>query len=122
MKGIDLDDGRLSVEFPYDEAQPTRWQHYANLLLAIDSKAKAAKRVNATLVEPADSEMKYFCRGFLLQLGLGGPQYKELRSVLLGHLHGFAAFRTGKRWMRTGRSTQTCAGRCGKRIRKHKAR
>ena len=50
--------------------------------------------MNATLVEPADSEMKYFCRGFLLQLGLGGPQYKELRSVLLGHLHGFAAFRT----------------------------
>ena len=97
MKGIDLDDGRLSVEFPYDEAQPTRWQHYANLLLAIDSKAKAAKRVNATLVEPADSEMKYFCRGFLLQLGLGGPQYKELRSVLLGHLHGFAAFRTAEK-------------------------
>lgn len=46
------------------------------------------------MIEPEDSEMKYFCRGFLLQLGLGGAEYKELRSVLLDHLHGFAAFRT----------------------------
>ena len=94
MKGINLDDGRLSVEFPYDEAQPTRWQHYANLLLAIASKAKTAKRVNTTLAVPADSEMKYFCRAFLLQLGLGGAEHKDMRSVLLNHLHGYAAFRT----------------------------
>lgn len=97
MKGIDLEDGRLSVEFPFDEEQPTRWQHYANLLLAIASKAKAAKRVNTTLVEPADSEMKYFCRAFLIQLGLGGAEHKETRNILLNHLHGYAAFRTAEK-------------------------
>ena len=94
MKGIGLEDGRLLVEFPFDEEHPTRWQHYANLLLAIAAKAKAAKRVNTALVEPADSEMKYFCRAFLLQLGLGGAEHRDMRSLLLNHLHGYAAFRT----------------------------
>ena len=94
IKGIDLEDGRIGLTFPHDESDPTRWQHYAKLLLAIADKAKAATRVNTTMIEPQDGEMKYFCRGFLLQLGLGGPQYKELRGVLLDHLHGFAAFRT----------------------------
>jgi len=93
-KGITLVDGRLGIDFPFDPEQPTRWRHYADLLLAIADKAKAATRVNATLIEPEDSEMKYFCRGFLLQLGMGGAAHKETRSVLLNHLHGFAAFRT----------------------------
>lgn len=94
MKGVDLENECLSVQFSFDEEHPTRWQHYAELLLAIAEKAKTAKRVNTTLLEPADGEMKYFCRGFLLQLGLGGAEHKELRGVLLNHLHGFAAFRT----------------------------
>lgn len=94
IKGIDLEDGRIGLVFPHDENDPTRWQHYAKLLTAIVDKAKAATRVNTNLIEPEDDAMKYFCRGFLLQLGLGGAEYKELRSVLLDHLHGFAAFRT----------------------------
>lgn len=93
-KCITLVDGRLGIDFPFDPEQPTRWRHYADLLLAIADKAKAAKRVNATLIEPEDSEMKYFCRAFLLQLGMGGAEHKDTRSVLLNHLHGFAAFRT----------------------------
>lgn len=94
IKGLDLDAGRISIAFPYNEEHPTYWQHYAKLLLAIAEKAKAATRVSTTLIEPEDTEMKYFCRGFLLQLGLGGAEHKELRSVLLNHLHGYAAFRT----------------------------
>lgn len=94
IKGIDLENGRIGLVFPHDENAPTRWQHYAKLLTAIVDKANATTRVNTVMIEPEDSEMKYFCRGFLLQLGLGGAEYKELRSVLLDHLHGFAAFRT----------------------------
>lgn len=94
IKGIDLEDGRIGLVFPHDENAPTRWQYYAKLLTAIVDKVKATTRVNTVMIEPEDSEMKYFCRGFLLQLGLGGAEYKELRSVLLDHLHGFAAFRT----------------------------
>ncbi len=94
IKGIDLKDGCIGLIFPHDENNPTRWQYYAKLLLAIADKAKAATRVNTTMIEPGDSEMKYFCRAFLLRLGFGGPQHKELRSVLLDHLQGYAAFRT----------------------------
>lgn len=94
IKGIDLENGRIGLVFPHDENDLTRWQYYAKLLLAIVDKAKAATRVNTNLIEPEDNAMKYFCRGFLLQLGLGGAEHKELRSVLLDHLHGFAAFRT----------------------------
>lgn len=94
IKGIDLENGRIGLVFPHDENDLTRWRHYAKLLLAIVDKAKAATRVNTNLIEPEDNAMKYFCRGFLLQLGLGGAEHKELRSVLLDHLHGFAAFRT----------------------------
>lgn len=94
IKGIEVTDGRLGIDFPYDAQQPTRWKHYADLLLAIADKAKAATRVSTALIEPEENEMKYFCRGFLLQLGLGGAAHKELRSVLLNHLHGYAAFRT----------------------------
>lgn len=94
VKGIEVTDGRISLDFPFDAEQPTRWKHYADLLMAIANKAKAATRVSATLIEPEENEMKYFCRGFLLQLGLGGAAHKELRSVLLNHLHGYAAFRT----------------------------
>ena len=94
IKGIDLEDGRIGLVFPHDENAPPRWQYYAKLLTAIVDKVKATTRVNTVMIEPKDSEMKYFCRGFLLQLGLGGAEYKELRSVLLDHLHGFAAFRT----------------------------
>ena len=94
IRGIEVTDGRLGIDFPYDAEQPTRWKHYADLLLTIANKAKAATRVSAALIEPEENEMKYFCRGFLLQLGLGGAAHKELRGVLLNHLHGYAAFRT----------------------------
>lgn len=94
IRGIEVTDGRLGIDFLYNPEQPTRWKYYADLLLAIADKAKAATRVSAALIEPEEHEMKYFCRGFLLQLGLGGAAHKELRGVLLNHLHGYAAFRT----------------------------
>ena len=43
---------------------------------------------------PGESEMKYFCRNWLMQLGMGGPEHKENRAILLNHLTGYAAFRT----------------------------
>ena len=95
-QGKSLDSLGKTEEELLKEVQPqaeeiTRMQV---LLLAIAAKAKAAKRVNTALVEPADSEMKYFCRAFLLQLGLGGAEHRDMRSLLLNHLHGYAAFRT----------------------------
>ena len=94
VTGVCIEDGKLELTFPFDESKPTEWQAYANLLLAIAKRAKAAHHVGAALLDPQADEMKYFCRNWLLQMGLGGPEHKETRRALLEHLTGFAAFRT----------------------------
>lgn len=93
IRGFGFADGKLTIDFPRDEEHPENWQHYAMLMLALAGKAKAARRVNKKRITPDDTEMKYFCNGFLNQLGFGGEEHKELRHVLLGHLHGYAAFK-----------------------------
>ena len=94
VSGIRIWDGKLEMSFPFDESRPADWQAYANILLAVARRAKTAHHVSVALLDPTPDEMKYFCRNWLLQLGLGGPEHKETRRVLLGHLTGFAAFRT----------------------------
>ncbi len=94
VTGVDFEDGRLTMAFPYDESNPTVWTAYSSLMLAIADRAKDMARAGNRRLDPEDGEMKYFCRNWLLQLGMGGPEHKEARRVLLDHLHGFAAFRT----------------------------
>lgn len=93
-EGIHLEDGKLTVDFPFDESDPTAWTAYSKVIIAMADWAKTQRNASATPLSPEDSEMKYFCRSWLIQLGFGGPEHKEERRVLLGHLHGFAAFRT----------------------------
>ena len=94
VTGVCIGEGKLELTFPFDESKPTEWQAYANVLLAIAKRAKTAHHVSASLVDPGADEMKYFCRNWLIQLGMGGPEHKENRRALLNHLTGFAAFRT----------------------------
>lgn len=94
VTGVCIEEGKLELTFPYDEGKPTEWQAYANVLLAIAKRAKTAHHVSAALLDPGADEMKYFCRNWLIQLGMGGPEHKENRRALLNHLTGFAAFRT----------------------------
>lgn len=93
-EGIHLEDGKLTVDFPFDESDPTAWTAYSKVIIAMTDRAKTQRNASAAPLSPEDSEMKYFCRSWLIQLGFGGPEHKEDRRVLLGHLHGFAAFRT----------------------------
>ena len=92
LKGCRIRDGKFTFEAILDERDPTRWQVYGTLLGAILQHAKAAKRV--FLKADADSENeKYHANSLLTRLGFGGPEHKELRRVLMGHLNGYAAFR-----------------------------
>ena len=93
-EGIHLEDGKLTVDFPFDESDPTAWTAYSKVIIAMADRAKTQRNASAAPLSPENSEMKYFCRSWLIQLGFGGPEHKEDRRVLLGHLHGFAAFRT----------------------------
>ena len=94
VKGITIEDGKITMAFPYDPSQPTQWQAYAEILMRLEKHSRVAHHASAKRMEPAPEEMKYFCRNWLVQLGLGGPEHKETRQILLGHLTGFAAFRS----------------------------
>ena len=92
LKGCRIRDGKFTFEATLDERDPTRWQVYGTLLCAMLRHAKDAKRV--FLKADADSENeKYRANSLLARLGFGGPEHKELRRVLMGHLNGYAAFR-----------------------------
>lgn len=94
VRGLSFEDGRIRIEFPFCEGDPTRWRIYADLFFAIVRKAFEANRVSATMIDPAETETKYFCNNWLMRMGFGGSGNKEARRVLMGHLKGFAAFRT----------------------------
>ena len=93
LKGCRIQDGRFTLEAIQDDRDPARWQVYATLLCAILEHAKAAKRVFLRADADPVNE-KYRANSFLMRLGFGGPEHKPLRHVLLGHLNGYAAFRS----------------------------
>ena len=93
LKGCRIRDGKFTFEAILDERDPTRWQVYGTLLGAILQHAKAAKRVFLRADADPENE-KYRGNSFLMRLGFGGPEHKPLRRVLLGHLNGYAAFRS----------------------------
>ena len=93
LKGCRIQDGRFTLETVQDDRDPVRWQVYATLLGAILQHAKAAKRVFLRADADPVNE-KYRANSFLMRLGFGGPEHKPLRHVLLGHLNGYAAFRS----------------------------
>ena len=45
LEGFDFRDGRVSITFPYSDAEPERWTTYAGLLNRIFDSAKKATRV-----------------------------------------------------------------------------
>ena len=93
LKGCRIQDGRFTLETVRDDRDPARWQVHATLLSAILEHAKAAKRVFLRADADPVNE-KYRANSFLMRLGFGGPEHKPLRRVLLGHLNGYAAFRS----------------------------
>ena len=92
--GITLQPGKLSVTLDSDTGRDGAWLSWREVLVRMLRTARQANRVNATRITPAAGEMKYFCRSWLIQLRMGGADFKAARQALLGHLPGYAAFRT----------------------------
>lgn len=94
VAGMNLDAGAVSVDMPYEQ-DSIRWVFYSQLISACVKAAKSAKRV---LPRRLDSEAdKYHANAWLNRLGFGGAAYKELRRTLMGHLDGYAAFKSADR-------------------------
>ena len=95
LAGFDFRDGKVSMTFPFDEAQPEKWTTYANLLNRIYDAAVKATRVYPERIEPDDQNEKYLAHIWLQRLGYHGPDFKAERKILLGHLTGYCAFANG---------------------------
>ena len=95
LTGFDFRDGKVSMTFPFDEAQPEKWTTYANLLNRIYDAAVKATRVFPERIEPDDQNEKYLAHVWLQRLGYHGPDFKAERKILLGHLTGYCAFANG---------------------------
>ena len=94
VAGMNLDAGAISVDMPY-ERDSIRWVFYSQLISACVKAAKSAKRV---LPRRLDAEAdKYHANAWLNRLGFGGAEHKELRRTLMGHLDGYAAFKSADR-------------------------
>ena len=94
VTGVNIEHDAVLVELPW-EKDSIRWVFYSQIISACIKAAKTAKRV---LPRRLDSEAdKYHANAWLARLGFGGPEHKELRSTLMSHLSGYAAFKIADR-------------------------
>ena len=94
VKGIQLTVDILGITVPGAEHTQEEIVIYARLMDRILERACNAGNVSRKLIDPAEDEMKYCCYSFLTQLGMAGPDHREHRRLLTGHLKGYAAFRS----------------------------
>ena len=84
------------INFPWFTAEePAVEQAYTNFINLLCDRARKAKRVTAK--ERDVENERYAMRGFLLQIGAIGKEYRVMRKVLMNSLSGSAAFRDQKR-------------------------
>ena len=93
IRGFRLSDEQVTLSTPFAQDDPTRWTAYANLLKGMLRIAETAMRISIKRLDDPENE-KYHANSWLMRMGLRGSQYKETRRILMGHLTGFAAFRS----------------------------
>ncbi|MDL2205326.1 hypothetical protein LJC33_00255 [Eubacteriales bacterium OttesenSCG-928-N13] len=92
LAGVDVRDGQVTLRFPFDAVKPDQWAIYGALTAGIVKAATGATRVIPKRQQPENE--KYFMRSWLVRLGFDGPEFKDLRKLLLKNLHGHSAFRS----------------------------
>ena len=93
VRGIVFEGGKLGFSTPYCAEDPTRWMTYQKLLDGILHSARYAKRISIRHQVTPENE-KYYANSWLMRMGFGGSEHRELRRVLLRHLNGYAAFKS----------------------------
>ena len=93
IRGFRLSDEQVALSTPFAQDEATRWTAYADLLKGMLRIAETATRISLKRLDDPENE-KYHANSWLMRMGLRGPQYKETRRILMGHLTGFAAFRS----------------------------
>lgn len=93
IRGFRIADGKATLTAPFIEDEPTRWTAYTDLLKGILKSAETASRISIKRLDDSENE-KYHANSWLMRMGFGGADYKETRRILMGHLTGFAAFKS----------------------------
>ena len=93
IRGFRIADGKATLSAPFVEDEPTRWTAYADLLKGILKTAETASRISIKRLDDSENE-KYHANSWLMRMGFGGADYKQTRRILMGHLKGFAAFKS----------------------------
>ena len=83
---------------------------FTHLAAAMAQQAREQKRIKPD--ETIEENEKYYMRIWLLRLGFGGKEGKEVRNLLLKNLKGHSAFRTEankQRWQEARRNEREAA-------------
>lgn len=93
IRGFRIADGKATLSTPFIQDEPTRWTAYADLFKGILKTAETATRISIKRLDDSENE-KYHANSWLMRMGFGGADFKESRRILMGHLTGFAAFKS----------------------------
>lgn len=93
IRGIAFENGMFIFSMQYGADDSERQMVYNELLTRILKSAKAAVRVSIKLQYDATNE-KCHANSWLMRMGFSGAQHKLLRRTLMGHLTGYAAFKS----------------------------
>ena len=93
IRGVAFENGKFLFTTPHRPEEPTRWVIFNGLLTGILKSARTASRVSIRQLNDPENE-KYHVNIWLLRLGFGGAEHKELRRTLMHHLNGYAAFKS----------------------------
>ncbi|MCM1411541.1 MAG: hypothetical protein NC305_13470 [Lachnospiraceae bacterium] len=108
-KGIGFLDGKVAFTLPAIN-DPDMVLAFTHLAAAMAKQAREQKRIRPD--ETIEENEKYYMRIWLLRLGFGGAEGKEVRNLLLKNLKGNAAFRTEEnkeRWKEARRIEKEAA-------------
>ena len=108
-RGISFQDGKITFTLP-TAGDPGMIKAFTHLTAAMVRQAKEQKRISPK--ETIEENEKYYMRIWLLRLGFGGKEGKEVRNLLLKNLKGHSAFRTEankQRWQEARRNEREAA-------------
>ena len=108
-RGIGFQDGKITFTLPTAD-DPDMIKAFTHLAAAMVRQAKEQKRISPK--ETIEENEKYYMRIWLLRLGFGGKEGKEVRDLLMKKLKGHSAFRTEEnkqRWQEARRNEREAA-------------
>ena len=108
-RGVSFQDGKATFTLPTAD-DPDMIKAFTHLAAAMVRQAKEQKRISPK--ETIEENEKYYMRIWLLRLGFGGKEGKEVRDLLMKKLKGNSAFRTDEnrqRWQEARRNEREAA-------------